>query len=177
MDPSGLFEPPLRKNGDGDADHERESIRHAWNWFKYHAEQRMIVVRFYLIMAGALGAGYISALNSGKNFLAVIVAVFGAGTSFLFARLDRRVAYLIKLGEAALAHEEQVLATETGNQAIQIIGQAGTSPQGWFTSYGKIFRAMFWSAFCVFAVAGLYALANSISLLRLVASIRACFAS
>jgi hypothetical protein len=95
---TGPLEQTNRSSEDGYA---ADPLTHAWNWFKYHAEQRMIIVRFYLIVIGALGAGYITVLNQKENFLAAVVALFGCVVSILFAILDRRTWQLIEASKAA----------------------------------------------------------------------------
>jgi len=78
------------------------ALDHAWRWFEYHANQRMTMIRFYLIVSGAIasGAGYL--WISKEYLLSAILSAFGTIASLCFMRLDKRVSGLVKLGEDAI---------------------------------------------------------------------------
>jgi hypothetical protein len=72
---------------------------YAWNWFSYHAAQRMTVFRFFFLVLGALSVGYYQTITShpGLAFALSIIAII---FSLLFWRLDLRTRELIKIGRA-----------------------------------------------------------------------------
>jgi len=41
------------------------ALKYAWDWFNYHATQRLTAFRFFLIMLTAITGGYITALDKG----------------------------------------------------------------------------------------------------------------
>jgi hypothetical protein len=107
--------------GDGGVESKNDPLNHSWNWFKYHAEQRMLIVRFYLIVVGALGAGCLSAFDKNENVIAAIIAAFGAIISELFAKLDLRTRQLIDASKAALKEQQGAVARETGIDQMRIV--------------------------------------------------------
>jgi hypothetical protein len=51
---------------DSDDKHKAE-LDYAWDWFKYHASQRLTAFNFFLIMVGFLLVGYAHAID--KHFV------------------------------------------------------------------------------------------------------------
>lgn len=141
----------------GRAQEENTALNHAWDWFKYHADQRLMLIRYYLIMVGALGGGYLAALKDGLYAISIVVAIFGAVVSVLFERLDQRVSDLVKVGEAAMAKEEEALARRTGYDEIKIVERADIGAHKSLGSFRKIFRVMFRTAFLGFTIAAIVA--------------------
>src|SRR5262245_14441812 len=82
---------------------------HAWDWFSPPASQRMQTFNFYLIMTGFLVAGY-GALVERHRFAAGMIALIGAGITYVFHRLDARTRQLMKASERALQDIEAMLA-------------------------------------------------------------------
>ncbi len=74
--------------------------RYAWDWFEFHAKQRLTTFNFFLIIMGAIGYVYIF----GKPDAPLInwIAFFGAIISFLFLLLEVRNTILVGDGRAAL---------------------------------------------------------------------------
>ncbi len=80
---------------------------YAWNYFVYHAEQRMKTFNFYLALVGALVAGTLAVLGKSPgdfirlpSYLCLVIAFL----SLMFGLLDRRNAQLVKNGEKALTY-------------------------------------------------------------------------
>ncbi len=157
----GAFPEQLHKSENKENDVGKLAIDHAWNWFKFHAEQRMVLVRFYLIMVGALGAGYASMSGMHDGSIALVIALVGMVVSLLFRRLDLRVSKLIKIGEAVLEKEQLQLYEILKYDEIKIIQRTNEESAGNLTSYRKIFGFMYWSAGFAFLFLGLISL-NSI---------------
>lgn len=87
-------------------DEQKNRLRtYAWNYFAYHAEQRMKTFHFYLITVAVLITGFIpaSARVSIEQFKwLAIIGFLITFFSITFAFLDKRNANLVKNGEAAL---------------------------------------------------------------------------
>ena len=61
---------------------------YSWNWFKYHAQQRLIAFHYFLIIVGIIGVGYI---QSGRDiFLKSLLCFLGMVISFAFFKLEIR---------------------------------------------------------------------------------------
>ena len=66
------------------------ALEHSWNWYKYQAEQRLIILRFFIILFGVIITSLISALNYEKYFISLFISFLGAIFSFLFYFFDKR---------------------------------------------------------------------------------------
>jgi len=121
------------------------ALDHAWKWFEYHANQRMTMIRFYVVAVGGIAAATGVLLTvSHENFLAGLMSVLGIITSLAFKRLDKRVSDLVKIGEDALKHEQAKLGVALGSQKFEICHLAGEKPEGvCFYTYGENFRLLF----------------------------------
>ena len=80
---------------------------YVWEWFKYHAGQRMIAFNFFLIIMGALSLGYFTAIQYGFHLYATVVGLFGSLTAIAFSRLDKRNVDLVNIGRKALEDLEE----------------------------------------------------------------------
>ena len=80
--------------------HEKE-FDHAWRYFELHANQRMTVFNFFLVLVGLVAAG-IATSRQGAQTLALLGVFLGlllAFFSFIFWKLDQRVCFLMKQAE------------------------------------------------------------------------------
>ena len=96
------------------------ALQHGWDWFKYHADQRLTLLRYYLILFAAVATAYYSTITD-TPFAAMGAAIFGAIASISFYRLDQRVAKLIKLGEGVLDKEEEALQKVLSYEEVRIV--------------------------------------------------------
>lgn len=131
-------------------------LDHAWHWFKMHAEQRITLIRFYLVVFGGVSAGYFTLIHSGFFFLAGVASCFGAFLSVCFNALDARSRDLVKVGEAALIEEQSRLAQDTGISAMNMIAATNGLSRGMLGSYTRVFRAIFVSSVVMFTTMSLY---------------------
>lgn len=134
-----------------------KALEHAWKWFELHATQRMTMIRFYLIIAVAIGAG-LGFLWNGKEFLlALLLSIFGTVASICFWRLDKRVSRLVKVGEEALkTQQKQFLADEMRicQRADSLHHPNGRRKHCWPYSYSENFMVLFVLAAVLFAYVG-----------------------
>ena len=73
---------------------------HAWEWFKYHADQRLRSFYYFLITVGALSVMY--SQPSSNNSLRSILPILGAFICFVFYLLDIRNEELINNSKSIL---------------------------------------------------------------------------
>jgi len=81
---------------------------YAWKWFAYHADQRVKMFNYMLLVIGILTNAVVGALE--KKYPAGIsigLCVVGAFLAFIFARFDRRNRDLVWLGEDVLVEIER----------------------------------------------------------------------
>ena len=83
------------------------ALKYAWDWFHYHASQRLTAFRFYLIIVAAILAGYINSFDNELYPFSSVLALIGAIVSFVFLQLDRRNEELVNHGRDLLDELEQ----------------------------------------------------------------------
>lgn len=137
----------------------KDALDHAWNWFQYHAEQRMTMIRFYLTIAAAIGAGIGYLATKDQPLLSCLLSGFGAAASICFMRLDNRVSNLVKLGENALKTQQAIMSQKLQKKEFQICHLADDVRRSDKTrrfvypyTYGENFRFLFSAAVVIFAI-------------------------
>ena len=139
------------------------ALEYAWRYFALHAQQRMSVFNFFVILSGILATGIGAGLQAGKP-MAPVVTVLGALLallSFVFYQLDRRGAELVKLAEAALISGENICMPEFARivaEESKHHSAAASLPRIW--TFGRAFRLIFWVMGMVGAVASTYSLCS-----------------
>lgn len=87
------------------------AFKYAWDWFNYHAGQRLTAFHFFLIIISLVGVGYFKSVELGQEgkFFGFLTGLFGALASIAFWLLDIRNEELVNCGRNALDNlEEQV---------------------------------------------------------------------
>lgn len=80
------------------------AYKYAWNWFDFHAKQRMTTFYFFLVILGALGYAYIQ-LHGREcipSWICFSIGLSGAIVSFAFLMLEVRNTILVDDGREAL---------------------------------------------------------------------------
>jgi fatty acid desaturase len=77
--------------------------KYAWNWFQYHAQQRLTSFRYFLLIVGALFVGYQKSFEGGQPaVLRVFISSFGILISVAFYLLEIRNEELVNCGRDSL---------------------------------------------------------------------------
>lgn len=85
-----------------DEDKRKLAFKYAWDWFNFHATQRLIAFRFFLILIGIVSVGLSKSVGDGQRGFGALVAFFGGLISIAFWLLDIRNTELVNCGRAAL---------------------------------------------------------------------------
>jgi hypothetical protein len=81
---------------------------YAWKWFCFHADQRVKMFNYMLIVFGIFAAGVVNALHNQMQIDAVVgLCFFAAVLAVIFMLLDRRNRDLVWLGEDVLMDLER----------------------------------------------------------------------
>ena len=91
-------------------------LEYSWNYFHFHAAQRISVFNFFVVLAGLMLGGLFSTFHQDFKMPA-LGSVLGFGlsfVSFVFWKLDGRAKFLIKNAEASLADLESRFQTAGG---------------------------------------------------------------
>ena len=85
------------------------AFKYAWDWFSYHASQRLNAFHFFLIIIGFVVVGYFKSMELEKAYFSFLIGMFGSLASIAFWFLDIRNEELVNCGRYALDElEEQV---------------------------------------------------------------------
>ena len=98
--------------------------QYAWDWFAYHAGQRLAVFRFFLLLSAFISTGYVTAMVKQYHSISTILSIVLLISAFLFWRLDRRNLDLVKIAEVYLKIEEQRLKKILGHPEIALVEEA-----------------------------------------------------
>lgn len=127
---------------DIDADPTGIAIARASDWFKIHAEQRLKIFNFYIILLIGLIAGYSASVKENIiiiEFMAPLILLF---VTYAFKNLDRRSAYLVKIAEQALEKIDTAVAEKTQCEEFDLIHAA--EQKSGIPSYRQSFNLIFW---------------------------------
>jgi hypothetical protein len=81
---------------------------YAWKWFSYHADQRVKMFNFMLIVFGIFATAIVSALGSKQQpWFTAILCFIGAALAAIFIGLDSRNERLLRLAEEVLTDLEK----------------------------------------------------------------------
>jgi hypothetical protein len=80
--------------------------KYAWDWFQYHANQRIITFNFFLVVIGTLIYAYFSAPCSNVSFARFLIGIIGVIISFAFLVIEVRNTILVDDGRRALDNLE-----------------------------------------------------------------------
>lgn len=133
---------------------------HAWKYFEIHANQRIVIFNYFLVVSGAIAAGLATTLQGSARFasLGIVLGCLLILVAFVFWKLDQRVSFLIKRAELALS-ETEVLFPMPGAHLFMkepMATKSASESGSWWSrhwTYGKSFRFVF-SAMAAFGVAG-----------------------
>lgn len=123
------------------------SLENAWRFFQLHAQQRMTVFNFYLIITGLVAAGLGACVIQMEKLSLVsgVLGLFLSFVSFIFWKLDQRVSLMIKASEKSIIDIEKKLALPVESIFTETPGVLNNSyfyiRSPW--TYGRCFRVSF----------------------------------
>jgi hypothetical protein len=128
-----------------------DGLDHAWRYFELHANQRIAVFNFFVVISGAGATAIGAVLMAGPQWgvLGIAVGALMIVLAYLFWRLDQRTAFLVKHAERSLAAAEQDLAeyarvVSKESAATELARRDPASHGFGMWSYSRVFRASFW---------------------------------
>jgi hypothetical protein len=95
----------------GDEDKKLElELTYAWDWFQYHAAQRLTAFHFFLIIVSLVAVAYAQSVDKGLEIFGTAAASLGALIAVGFWIIDVRNEELVLCGRAALDGLEEALS-------------------------------------------------------------------
>lgn len=89
-----------------------ERYKYAWDWFSYHASQRLIAFRYFLLIIGAIALGYFKCLEMELFWHSVFICFFGMMVCVAFFLLEIRNDELVNCGRHALDKLEKEMGLQ-----------------------------------------------------------------
>jgi hypothetical protein len=134
---------------DGDVS-TRDMLEHTWRYFALHAQQRISIFNFFLILSGLVAAG-LAACVQRRGTIQLLGAGLGALlclVSFTFYKLDQRSSFLIKHSENAIAELEQLFPIVGARLVFSERHRTAAAASSRFAAtrlwtYGTAFRLVF----------------------------------
>jgi len=120
--------------------HPYEELKYAFEWFKYHANQRYTAFYYYLLIIGALLLAY---LHTSSNSLAKynpIVCMLAIISSMAFYLLEYRNEELVNYGRKGLEKMEELLGI---NIRLNDKNRGKEKPWMYLLSHGFVVRTIF----------------------------------
>lgn len=117
------------------------AIARAMSWFQIHADQRLKLMNFFVILLAGSLALFGSAIDGDNYILEIMVGASIMVITFVFKNLDRRTASLIKDAERALNVLDGRIASDLNMNEIKLIA-ASEMKKGIF-SYRQSFNFLF----------------------------------
>lgn len=95
-------------------DERRDARTYAWGYFALHADQRMKLFNFFLILSGLILSAFpaVRGMAAGTKVVALLPLLLVL-TAFVFWRLEERTRRLVKIGEDALRFLDEQWSLET----------------------------------------------------------------
>jgi len=127
---------------------------YAWNWFVYHAGQRIVAFQIFLIFFGALAVGLSYSLEHHNFSLIRAISLAAAFISFAFLILEYRNEKLVQIGRNALKKVEASEGFKNLPQEFKLLHIDEKRPRlsshkFWFRSIYVVCIAVFlWLAWC-----------------------------
>jgi hypothetical protein len=84
-----------------------QEYKYAWDWFSYHAAQRLTTFRFFLILIGVVVIGYFKCVELHWPRFGIVMGSFGGLIAVAFWLLEIRNEELVNCGRAALDRLEE----------------------------------------------------------------------
>lgn len=91
-----------------------EQRDYAWEYFKVHAQQRMALFNFFVVFSSLAATGLVTTLQdkTQARVVGITLGVLLILISYVFSKLDQRVAFLVKHAESALKLIEGKFSSE-----------------------------------------------------------------
>lgn len=97
------------------SEHLETAYKYAWDWFSYHAAQRLTTFRFFLVMIGVVIVGYFKCVELTWPRFGFVMGLFGAFIALAFWILEIRNEELVRCGRAALDRLEPLMQSTIRN--------------------------------------------------------------
>ena len=88
----------------------------SWNYFSFHANQRISVMNFYIVLESAMAGGFIAVIgmeHGDVHIFEMIIGIAMVFLSFIFFLLDMRTKHMIHLAEKVLRNIEAEYKVES----------------------------------------------------------------
>jgi hypothetical protein len=121
----------------------------AFKWFQLHADQRLKVFNFFLVIAGICVAGFFTAIQAKNAVAASLISIVLIVVCICFKQLDLRTAQLVEIGEDYLREWLELKNKKLDSANVNLIARADVKRN--CLSYRQVFNLLF----IIFGLVGL----------------------
>ncbi len=125
-------------------------------WFKAHAEQRIRLFNFYVILLAASLAGFVSTLSANLYPVTIVISLLLVVLTYAFKQLDRRSAKLVKDAERAQNKIDEMVAARLELAELRI-ADAAEQKKG-IMSYRQSFNLIYLAGITLAALGAVVAI-------------------
>ena len=135
-----------------------KEMEHLWRYFALHAQQRISIFNFFVVLSGVISAAIGGALEANRPLttFVVILGLLLPLLSFVFWRLDQRNSDLVKISERALRRSEESCLPDYARIFVRetLAGTNAAPAEDRFTQTRWTFRRSFNLVFIVMGATG-----------------------
>jgi len=136
----------------------KHALSQAVSWFQIHAEQRLKLMNFFVILLGGTLALLGAAMKDSLYLLEIVTGGSIAVITLTFKNLDRRTSSLVKIAESALKKLEEQIADNLNMSEIKLV--AISDVKNGILSYRECFNFLFALGYGIAAVAIMHGVWN-----------------
>ncbi|NBD31451.1 MAG: hypothetical protein GVY17_00360 [Cyanobacteria bacterium] len=118
-----------------------KTIEYAWKWFEYHAGQRLIAFRFFLILLGAVLVSVRDSIEKEQFFFIGVIGGISFVISLAFLAIEVRNKQLVDLGREALKKIENSSFKQDYN--LLKLAHNSLEERHWLLSYSFWLNSIF----------------------------------
>ncbi|MBZ9577996.1 deoxyribose-phosphate aldolase [Patescibacteria group bacterium] len=108
-----------KKSGTAKNNNYEAVLKYTWDWFSYHANQRMVALRFFIIIMGAIGYIFILGISKPNFLLILIFGLLCIGIAKLFWIIDVRNRELVQCARDVLDKLEEKMGWVEDDIAVR----------------------------------------------------------
>lgn len=102
---------------------EKDAYNTAWEYFKFHAQQRLTYLNYFIAFSVALTSAQIGILsaNIGLQYIGIFIGIAQIFLAFIFIKIDKRNTFLTKLSENILREFEKFYSFSNNDEYLNSV--------------------------------------------------------
>lgn len=130
---------------------DEKKLELTWNWFEFHADQRLRAFYYFLLIMGALSWGYLQCFQGCQQVqnLVPFISILGIFVSWAFLFTEIRNVELVNIGRKTLCEfgfRPSLIDSDRGKDLLykEIRDEIFTESAGWLKIFKTYVKLEFW---------------------------------